>query len=496
MRQRWKAAAPYLVGLGGVAAITVAIGAVRPWLEVPNLATAYVLLILWLGSRWGWPAAVASALLAFSAYDWFFVPPYGTLWVSGPRELVNLAVLLAAALAGGRLTASMAAQRAGAAAEALESGILYELAIAALREPPGQPALHLLCQRAVTPGGLEGLSLLGGDSTRLELVAGPPLAWAEQERARWALENGVNLGARLSGGRLELTRTFPPQPGPAYLVLTGGVAVLRLPEKPLEPAQRRLLAALLGLAGLLLDRRRAAAEAERARALEASDRLKTAVLSSISHELKNPIASLRAGLTTLLMPRAGLGAEQLEMVAGLDRQASRLDRLVGDLLAMSRLEAGVPPERSPHDLGELVGATLHALGPTLADLRVELELSPALPPVLVDELQVERLLTNLLENAAEWTPPGGRVLIGARALDRAVEVWVENQGPDIPPPDLDQLFEKFWSRRRGGSGLGLAIARRVVEAHGGYIRAENTRGGPRFTFSLPVAKERLATSRS
>jgi len=110
-----------------------------------------------------------------------------------------------------------------------------------------------------------------------------------------------------------------------------------------------------------------------------------------------------------------------------------------------------------------------------------------LPPVLADELQIERVLTNLLENATEWAAPGSRITIGAEAGELEVAAWVENQGPDIPPVELDQVFGKFWTRRRGGSGLGLAICRGIVEAHGGRIRAENRRGGPRFTFTVPVA---------
>jgi two-component system sensor histidine kinase KdpD len=259
-------------------------------------------------------------------------------------------------------------------------------------------------------------------------------------------------------------------------------------RRRLRPESRRLAAALLGLAGLLLDRRAAAAVAERARALEASDRLKAAVLSSVSHELKSPIASLRAGLTTLLMPEAALPAEHRDLVAGLDHQATRLDRLVGDLLTMSRLEAGLPPELSAQDLGEVVGAVLGSLQPALAGLAVRTELEPDLPPVLADEQQVQRVITNLLENAAEWTPAGGGIAIGARARDACVEAWVANEGPPIPAADLDRIFEKFWTRRRGGSGLGLAICRLIVEVHGGVIRAENTPRGPRFVFELPLAE--------
>jgi len=249
-----------------------------------------------------------------------------------------------------------------------------------------------------------------------------------------------------------------------------------------------MLAALVGLAGLLLDRRRAVLEAERARGFEASDRLKAAILSSLSHELKSPIASLRAGLTALTAPQAGLQPEQRELLQDLDGQALRLDRMVGDMLALSRLEAGVELEREPHRFADLVGTALHQLGAELKGRKVTLDIADDLPPVEVDELQVGRVLTNLLENALEWAPADGEITIGASANESRMSAWVENDGPAIAPTDLDRIFETFWTRRARGSGLGLAISKRVVEAHGGTIQAENRRRGPRFTFTLPIAR--------
>jgi two-component system sensor histidine kinase KdpD len=249
-----------------------------------------------------------------------------------------------------------------------------------------------------------------------------------------------------------------------------------------------MLGALVGLAELLLDRRRAALESERARGLEASDKLKAAILSSLSHELKSPIASLRAGLTALLAPQAGLRPEQQELLMDLDRQATRLDRLVGDMLALSRLEAGLELDKEPHGFAELVGTALYQLRSDLKGHEVDVDLADDLPPVEVDELQVGRVLTNLIENALEWAPSTGAIAIGAAARDSVLEAWVENDGPEIAPVDLDRIFDTFWTRRARGSGLGLAICKRVVEAHGGTIRAENRRRGPRFTFTLPLAK--------
>jgi two-component system, OmpR family, sensor histidine kinase KdpD len=479
---------PYLAAVAGVAAITAAIAAVRPWVDIPNLVVAYLLLVLLLGARWGWPPAATAAVLAFGAYDFFFVPPYGTLYVSAPRELLNLVVLLAGALAGGRLAAVMASQRELARSAALEFATLYEVAIAALNEPEAAAALRLLCERAAALRGVHAATLVAVEAGRAEVVAGEALSPGELARAEWAAAGGTNLGARLYRGSLEvMSGAGAASDEMAHIVLAGGVAVLRFAREGVEPKERRLLAALLGLAGLLLDRRRAAGTEQRARALEAADRLKAAILSSISHELKSPLASLRAGLTTLSMPEAGLRPEQGEIVAGLDGQAARLDRLVGDLLTMSRLEAGLASERSPQDFADLVATVLRALRPSLEGFYLRLEVPEDLPPVLADELQIERVLTNLLENATEWAPPGGRISVGAEAGELEMAAWVENEGPDIRPVDLDQIFDKFWTGRRGGSGLGLAICRGIVEAHGGRIRAENRRGGPRVTFTLPVA---------
>jgi two-component system sensor histidine kinase KdpD len=286
---------------------------------------------------------------------------------------------------------------------------------------------------------------------------------------------------------VSVVRKHPSDSAPAYLPLVSGVAVIGIDEEQVTPDELRMLAAVVGLADLLMDRRRAALESERARGLESSDRLKTAILSSLSHELKTPIASLRTGLTALAAPQAGLKDDQRELLVDLDRQASRLDRMVGDLLALSRLEAGLQLDREAHGFSDLVANATRHLRIELASNRLVVELPDDLPPVDVDEVQAGRVVANLLENAHEWAPPGGVIEVGASPRDGMLEAWVENDGPPIPTGDLDRVFDTFWTRRARGSGLGLAICKRVVEAHGGTIRAENRRRGPRFTFTFPLA---------
>jgi two-component system, OmpR family, sensor histidine kinase KdpD len=479
--------APYLIAIGGVVGITAAIALLTSLAAVSGLWAIYLLLILWLGARWGrWPA-VTGSVAAFLLYDFFFVPPVGTFTVGSPAALLELVVLLAVALVTSQLAASLRRARASAEAVARESRALYELATAALRSQDVTAALSMLCRLATGLHGVSRFALVAADLGQPSALAGDELSPAELKQAAWSHENGRSVGIAVSDGAVKLMRTHPGTKEPAYLPLASGVAVIGIDEEQAEPDELRMLAALIGLADLLLDRRRAAFESERARGLESSDRLKTAILSSLSHELKSPIASLRTGLTALASPQAGLQPDQRELLLGLDRQATRLDRMVSDLLTLSRLEAGLELDKEVHSFTDLVAGATRRLRTELSGNRLVVDLAEDLPPVEVDEMQAGRVLTNLLENAHEWAPPNGVIEVGAAPRGAVLEAWVENEGPPIATRDLDRVFDSFWTRRARGSGLGLAICKRVVEAHGGTIRVENRRRGPRFTFTFPLA---------
>ena len=480
---------PYAIAVGGAIVITFAIAVVASSASVQGLSAVYLLLILWISARWGRGPAVAGSIAAFLLYDYFLVPPVGTFAVDGPSQLFELVVLLAVALVTSQMAASIRRAQAESELLAADSRVLYELATVALRMPQLTVALSMVCDRARSLESVGRFALVAVDSGKEGVVlAGDELTTDEVKQASWAYENKRSVGITVSDGAVKLMKTHPDAATPAYLPLASGVAVIRIASSRPERHELRMLGALIGLADLLLDRRRAALESERARGFEASDKLKAAILSSLSHELKSPIASLRAGLTALLAPQAGLQPEQQELLVDLDRQATRLDRLVGDMLALSRLEAGLELDKEPHGFAELVGTALYQLRSDLKGHEVAVKLADDLPPVEVDELQVGRVLTNLVENALEWAPATGALAIGAVARDSVLEAWVENDGPAIAPVDLDRIFETFWTRRARGSGLGLAICKRVVEAHGGTIRAENMRRGPRFTFTLPLAR--------
>ena len=495
-RSALRAAPPYVLGAAGVAVITAAIARILARVDVPNLSVAYVLLILWLGSRHGRGPAVVASILAFAAYDFFLVPPVGTLSVAGPAQMLELVLLLAAALVTGHLAASLETARRAAEAAAAESRDLYELATSALRLPDVTAALELLAERGARLGSIACFTLLSSEAGTFRRLGGAEPSDGSFKQASWAFAHRKPIGCTLRDGRISVMDSRPPRDAEQVVIpLTSGVILARVRAgAPSREADLRMLAALVGLAELLLERRRAILEADRRRAAEASDRLKAAVLSSLSHELKSPIASLRAGITALISPASGLAAEQRELLSGLDRQAVRLDRLVGDLLTMSRLEAGGHLELEARSFPEIAGGVVHRLRTELTPYHLAVSIPPDLPPVRADEIQLETVMANLLENAIEWTPPGGRIEIGAAARGAELKAWIANEGPAIPTSELDSVFDKFWTNRPGGSGLGLAICRRIVEAHGGRIEARNLREGPRFTFTLALAE--LATPRA
>jgi two-component system, OmpR family, sensor histidine kinase KdpD len=480
--------APYAVAIGGAVVITAAIGAITAFASISGLSAFYLLLVLWLGARWGRGPALAGSVAAFLLFDFFFVPPVGTFTVRGPAELLELVVLLAVALVTSQLAASLRRAQATAEKVASDSHELYQLTTSMLRAGDVTSALDMVARSAMALGGIARFSVVAVTADATALLGGAPLSADDLAQAVWSFRNDRAIGVTLKDGAVIPLKVHGGPPGLAFLPLGGGVVAMEVRADQITAPDLRVLAALVGLAGLLLDRRRAALEAERARGYQASDSMKAAVLSSLSHELKSPIASLRAGLTALTSPRSGLQPPERQLLADLDHQAARLDRMVGDLLALSRLEAGVALDREPHSFADIVGGALATMRSELSGREVVLRVADDLPPVDVDELQAGRLITNLVENATEWAPPDGGIEIGARARGGALEAWVENDGPPIAAGDMERVFDTFWTKRARGTGLGLAICRRVVEAHGGTIRAENRRRGPRFTFTLPLAR--------
>ncbi|MCU1454787.1 MAG: kdpD [Acidimicrobiales bacterium] len=239
-------------------------------------------------------------------------------------------------------------------------------------------------------------------------------------------------------------------------------------------------------------------ELARLEVVEQVDQQRAALLRSVSHDLRTPLATIRAVSSDLRSDTPYDDATRNELLELVSDEAERLDRLVANLLSLSRVEAGkLTPERQAVDLPELVEATVARLHRLFHDKRVEVQMPPDLPLVDVDYTQLDQVVTNLLENAVRHGVPRSTVRVGARASAEWVEVWVQDEGQGVPSPDRLRIFEPF---RRGhgsrSSGIGLAICKAVVEAHGGTIGVTDAvGGGARFTFTLPIWRRRTRRGR-
>jgi two-component system sensor histidine kinase KdpD len=267
---------------------------------------------------------------------------------------------------------------------------------------------------------------------------------------------------------------------------------LRSPQRLADVEQRRLLDTFASLLAIALERVHYVEVARDSTVQVESERLRNALLAAISHDLRTPLAALAGMADTLPLAGPPLAPEHAAVARSLRDATRRMSALVDKLLDMARLQSGrVALNLQWQPLEEIVGSALRGLEPVLAGRHpLRVELAPDLPLLNVDALLVERVLVNLLENAAKYTPPGATIVLGAAAAGAVVEVWVADEGPGLPPGREEQLFDKF---ERGakesatpGVGLGLAICRAIVAAHGGAIRGETRpEGGARFVFTLP-----------
>ncbi|HYX79385.1 MAG TPA: ATP-binding protein, partial [Actinomycetota bacterium] len=242
-----------------------------------------------------------------------------------------------------------------------------------------------------------------------------------------------------------------------------------------------------------IERERLDARVERARVEAETNQLRAALFSAVTHDLRTPLSSIMASASSLLDEGTPHDPSQRrELLRTVLEETGRLDRLVGNILELAKVRAGaLVPAKEPTAIDEVVDAVLHRMGPRLAHVRVRTIFRPDLPEVPVDPVQLDQVLTNVVENAVRFSPSDGEILISVAPWQQAVQVRVADQGPGIPPEDQERVFEAFYRRDgsdgRSGSGLGLAIARAIVLAHGGRIWIEGApSGGTAVVFELPI----------
>jgi two-component system sensor histidine kinase KdpD len=256
--------------------------------------------------------------------------------------------------------------------------------------------------------------------------------------------------------------------------------------------EKRLFQTFASQGALAVERARLTQAESRAKVLEESDHLKSVILSSVSHELRTPLSTIKAAASSLRGRDVNWDSPaRAELIAAIDDEADHLNMLVGNLLDMSRIESGVlKPKREWNILREIIGTVLARMKNLALEHTLEIDVPDDLPLVPVDYVQMEQVFTNLVSNSLKYAPPNTFVHIRAWVEDSAIRVRVSNQGPQVPPEDLERIFDKFYrttaADRVTGTGLGLTICKGIVEAHGGHIWAENLSNGLAFNFTLPL----------
>jgi two-component system sensor histidine kinase KdpD len=466
-----------------------------PSFEEANLVMVYLLGVVLVAARWGRGPSVLASILSVAAFDFFFVLPHLTFAVSDTQYFVTFGVMLLVALIISTLTVRLRLQAQAARERERRTAVLY----AASRDLAATRGLDNLLAASVRHIAdvfqSQVVALIPAEEGRLRLAGASPttsaLAEEEEAVAQWVFTHGEVAGMG--------TDTLPGAKA-LYLPLTsshGPVGVLGVSpadsRQLLAPEQLHLLETFANQTALAIERARFAEEAERTRVQIETERLRNTLLSSVSHDLRTPLATITGAASSLVDDQEALDADaQRELAQTLYEEAARLNRLVGNLLDMTRLESGtVAVNKAWESLEEVIGGALARLESLVGDRPVTVHLPPTLPLIPLDSVLLEQVLINLLENALKYTPPGSPIEVSATVSSAEVQVAVADRGPGIPAGDVERVFDKFY-RGQGtsgsqGAGLGLAICRAIIEAHGGRIWAEaRPNGGAVFCFTLPV----------
>lgn len=468
------------------------------FIGLQSVSLVFLMAVLSCAIAGGLRPALFASLLSALTFNFFFLPPLYTFTIADPENIIALFFFVLVAVIVSNLTAATRAQIVSARARAKTTAELYAFS----RKLAGIGTLDdLLWATAFQVSSMLKLStvlLLPDPEARGLAVSSayPPedrLDEADMAAARWCWEHNHPTG-----------RGSDTLPGGKWLFLplrtgSGTVGVIGIerdtPGLLLTPDERRLLDALTDQAAVAVERISLARGLAEARVVAESERLRAALLTSISHDLRTPLASILGSVSSLRSyPDRYDAKDRDELLATLESEAERLNRFVGNLLDMTRLEAGaVEIKLDLADVAEIVGAALERAGSVLARHRIEVAIAPDLPMLRLDPILLEQVLFNLLDNAAKYAPPASRIDLRAHRDGDLVMIEILDEGPGIPPGDLERIFDKFYrvqaqDRRRAGTGLGLAICRGFIEAQGGRIEAQNRsdRPGAVLTIRVPV----------
>ncbi|MDE2500722.1 MAG: sensor histidine kinase KdpD [Alphaproteobacteria bacterium] len=471
----------------------------QEFLGVTNVALVFLIAVLASAVTYGLLPSLFACVVAVLAFNFFFLPPLYTFTIADPENVVALLTFAVVAV----IVSNLAARVRSQAVVARERAAITENIYLFSRKLAGVFALDdLLWATSFQIAQMlkvQVVILLPQDGSLSVRAGYPPedvLDEADVAAAKWVWEHATPAG-----------RGADSLPGAKRLYLPmrtgrGTVGVIGLdsakPGPLLSPDQRRLFDALADQAALAIERVQLAEDVERTRLTSETEKLRAALLTSISHDLRTPLSVILGAASSLKSQEGTLApTAHRELVGTIEEEAERLNRFIANLLDMTRLESGaVRPKFDLVDLGDIIGSALRRAGRVLDGHNVSLSLEPGLPLLRLDPVLFEQVLFNLLDNAGKYAPQGSRVDIRATAQPGQVRLDILDEGNGIPAEDLERIFDKFYrvqaaDRKRAGTGLGLAISRGFVEAMGGTVTASNRtdRSGAIFTVTLPIPAE-------
>lgn len=502
--------------VGGTAVLVAALAPLRGDVGLLNVGLLFLLLTLLISSRWGLLAGAFAAVVTNLALNFFFIEPLHAFTVRHPQNVIGLVIFLIVSVVGGSLLSAEREAAGRARRREAETQVLLRLSRAMIGQTDPDAALHALCSEVISAFGAAGASVLSCSSGDWRVLAAAgdaaahrPVSREEQLMAEQTLAGG---STRLLGDpgfearrRVRIVRPRGSRRGDAaamaFVPLQVGdrvLGVLRLDgpagrdTRPLdEPVQ--LLSAFAGEAALGVQRVELARGAAHAEVLKQADEMKSALMASISHDLKTPLAGIKTAVSSLLDEQVRwTDQDRRSFLETIDSQADRLDRVITDILDLTRIESGARAAfLTPVHLEDLLAEACERISP-IADARRTSITVPGDVYVLADESLLLHAIVNLIENAAKYSREGGAIRLRAIRGAEAVDVIVEDEGPGIDPRDLPHIFDRFYrgeaqSRRVRGSGLGLAIVKGFVEACGGTVRVESGPACTRFVVTMPAA---------
>jgi two-component system sensor histidine kinase KdpD len=471
-------------------------------LDVRNLALVFLMAVLTSAVLHGLRPALFSCLLGALAFNFFFLQPRYTMTINDPESVLAFFFFLGVAIIASNLTATVQRQAAAARQRARTTEDLYLFSKKLAAAGTLDDVISATVSQLASMLQVRVVLLMPANGT-IAVKAGYPASTTLEEAdiaaAHWTFENNraAGRGADTLPGA---TRLYVPLRTGRAAVGVIGLDSDRRDGPLLTQGEQRLLDALADQAALAIERIQLVDDVDQAKRAAEADRLRSALLTSISHDLKTPLAAVLGASTTLRDYFASMSEEdRADLLSTVVDESERLNRFIANLLDMTRIEAGaMEPNSALHDVGDIVGSALRRAAKILSHHNVQVTIPPDLPTVRVDPVLFEQVLFNLFDNAAKYAPEGSTVAIkgwastGAETETGEVMVEIADSGPGIPPDDLDRVFDSFYRVRKGdqvraGTGLGLSICRGFIEAMGGSITAANRpeRSGAVFTIRLP-----------